>query len=112
MMDARELKARLIVATGNISEVHGIYYVPSQSGNGRYRVQLDGLFPNCSCDDFELRGEPCKHMLAATEWAALKRAGAPLPRMPRGEADPPPRKTYKQDWPNYNLAQNYEKDHF
>ena len=43
-----------------------------------------------------------------------------LERQLKGEPNPepatiparPPRATYKQDWPNYNLAQTNEKDHF
>ena len=53
-MEARQLKARQLVATGKITRGADCYFVPSQSGGGRYRVVLDGLFPHCSCADFEV----------------------------------------------------------
>ena len=37
------------------------YSVPSQSGKGKYVVNVDGD-PFCSCPDFELRQQPCKHI--------------------------------------------------
>lgn len=98
------------MATGKITEGNGCHFVPCQSpGSGYYRVELGGLFPNCSCPDFELTGADCKHMLAVREYLVHKTNGT-LPTEP-----PPvkvPRPTYKQDWANYNLAQNREKDHF
>ena len=41
------------------------YKVPSQSGNGIYLVNLEyDDDPYCSCDDFEKRKKPCKHIYA------------------------------------------------
>jgi hypothetical protein len=110
-MDTRQLKARQIVATGNITEGTGCYYVPSQSKGARYRVELGGLFPNCSCDDFELTGTNCKHMLAVKQWLAEKANTTPTVVQPPPEHIP--RKTYAQpDWRAYTLAQTREKGHF
>lgn len=108
-MNARQVRASQIVATGRITEGNGFYFVPSQFGQGFYRVTLDGLFPTCGCDDYELTAKPCKHIMAAQEWAAQKANGTLPPEPPPVKV---PRKTYKQDWPNYNRAQNNEKDHF
>lgn len=107
-MVPREQKARAIVATGRITRGNGFFWVSSQTDAKRkYRVELDGLFPSCSCEDFELAGGPCKHMTAARLWVE---AGEPAPL----GTEPPafPRKTYRQDWPNYNKAQTTEKEWF
>jgi transposase len=109
-MDARTLKARIIVASGRIMSAGGCYHVPRQSGAGFHRVTLDGLFPTCTCEDQELTGGECKHIQAARMWREEREIVGPPERTEVPEL--PKRKTYRQDWPNYNLAQNREKDHF
>ena len=107
-MNTRETKARIILAAGNITFVKGVFRVPSQSGAGAYSVTLDGLFPTCTCDDHELTNGECKHIIAARLW----RMHRPNPKaVPVAPPEPPKRKTYKQDWPNYDAAQHNEKDH-
>jgi transposase len=107
-MNTRELKAQAIVAGNKITRGPGCYLVPGSTG-ARYRVVLEGLFPHCTCADFETNRRECKHMIAAREWE--KQSGAtyrefinpckvPTPTQPSG----------KQDWPNYNKAQTTEKD--
>ena len=84
----------------------GCYFVTASTGDVAYRVTLDGLFQTCQCEDFELRGgpgAPCKHIFAARIFRAQQEAGGPAPCDQPGP--PVPRKTYKQDWPNYNAAQ-------
>ena len=61
--------------------------------------------------DFAMRGKPCKHILAVRMLLERQLKGDPNPTADEIPARPP-RKTYKQDWPNYNLAQMNEKDHF
>jgi transposase len=114
-MNAREIKAAIIVTSEGVTWANGTYHVRSQSKPGAYSVRLDGLFPTCSCDDFDLTHCECKHIIAARMWRDQKNAQAqpnaePLP--PVAPPEMPKRKTYKQDWPNYNLAQNRERDHF
>ena len=112
-MNARETKARIIVAAGNITCAKGVYRVPSQTGTGAYRVTIDGLFPTCSCEDFDANRCDCKHIIAARLWRdhqATHEIAALRPKLDPPE--PPKRKTYKQDWPNYDAAQHHEKDHF
>ncbi len=107
-MNARETKARIILAAGNITFDRGIFRVPSQTGTGAYRVTLDGLFPTCTCEDFDTNRCDCKHIIAARLW----RMHRPNPKaVPVAPPDSPKRKTYKQDWPNYDAAQHNEKDH-
>jgi hypothetical protein len=57
-MDARHVKAEQIVAGGKITRGNGYYMVPSQSGAARHKAVLDGLFPSCTCADFELTTDP------------------------------------------------------
>src|SRR5438552_17401336 len=109
-MDARHQKARLIVAGGNITEGRGFYFVPSQTGRGRHRVALSGLFPTCTCDDHELTNGECKHIIAARLWRDQQ--ADPAPTVPVEPPPPVKRRTYRQDWPAYDLSQTREKGHF
>jgi len=43
---------------------NGVYRVKSQSGNGSYRVEKNGLGWKCSCPDHQTRGVECKHIIA------------------------------------------------
>jgi transposase len=52
--------------------------VPSQSGFGRYKVELLGVAEGtCTCPDFSKRTLPCKHILAAWE-LRLRESGQSL----------------------------------
>lgn len=109
-MEARQYKAKQLVGTGKITRGNGYYLVPSQSGNARHRVVLSGLFPSCSCSDFELTGAECKHILAARAFAAEKATGYPAETADPAERLPrPPR---PRDWATYNRAQTTEKAWF
>jgi transposase len=104
----RELKALEIAAKSKLTFDGEAWLVPSQSGNGKYRVTL-GHPPSCSCEDFQLRNEPCKHVLAARVVRARDYGGAD----PKIKTDAvPKRPTYKQNWPLYDRAQMTEKDRF
>ena len=52
-----------------------VYLVPSCTGEGFYRV--DYAAETCTCPDYEIRGEVCKHVLAVGVLRA-KRRGATL----------------------------------
>jgi transposase len=106
-MDMRELKGLEIAARSKLTFADGAWSVPSQSGGGTYRVTLDPVF--CGCEDFALRQQPCKHVHAARLVQERDFGGKP----PAIVADAVPRKkTYKQIWPAYNLAQTTEKHRF
>ena len=62
-MDMRELKALEIAARSRIVFADGAWTVPSQSGNGAYRVTLKPEV-TCTCEDFNLNQKPCKHAIA------------------------------------------------
>ncbi len=106
-MEGRELKALQIAAYARITRDDDYWIVPSQSSSRKYRVHLDP--DTCTCDDFELRQQPCKHILAA-KIIRERDGGEPAPVI--DDAEPPKKKTYKQNWPAYKQAQNEEKWRF
>jgi transposase len=107
-MDLRELKALELAARSRIVFHLGRWLVPSQGSGKTYSVSLSP--PSCSCEDFELRNEPCKHVIAARLVAERDHDAGPAPPMDTDAV--PKRPTYKQDWPKYNAAQQSEKDRF
>lgn len=114
-MDARQQKAEEIANGGKIVRGNGSWLVPSQSGKARNKVVLEGLFPSCTCEDFELRERDCKHLIAVrlflekTKGTGITENASSQPPEPSPKVKRP---TYRQDWPNYNAAQVAEKDHF
>jgi transposase len=108
-VDMRELKGLEIAARARIDFKDGAWSVPSQSGSGTYKVILKPGESTCTCDDFTLRQQPCKHIHAAR--IVRERDGGPT--APAIDTDKvPKRPTYKQDWPKYDAAQRSEKDRF
>ena len=114
-MEAREIKALQIAATMPLKRTTYGWQVPSQSGNGIYRVastnpdmaQMDmvsGLA--CTCPDYEMRGLPCKHVMAVeyTIKREITEDGEVVTESVKV--------TYGQDWTAYNKAQCEEKDRF
>ncbi len=65
-MDIRGQRGLELAATRTIRKRDGWWFVPSQTGNGMYRVQLTPKFATCECPDFGNRGVKCKHIFAAT----------------------------------------------
>lgn len=102
----RELAERLRI----VQNPSGLWSVPSDSQQGKYVVNESK--PSCSCKDFELTGEPCKHVYAVR--FVIARDANPVAETAAIEPEPIPQKpkrpTYKQDWPRYNFAQQTEKD--
>jgi transposase len=107
-MDVRELKALELAAKSRIAFDGKAWLVPSQSGNGKYRVTIKPE-ASCTCEDFQLRQRPCKHVIAARIVCARDRGG----KHPEITTDAvPKRPTYRQDWPEYDRAQRTEKHRF
>lgn len=107
-IDARRQRGLEIAATSAIErQGEGEWLVPSQTLKGRYRVIRgpQGFF--CTCPDFELRGQTCKHGFAVE--FVLRREMRPDGSVIETRA---PRATYSQNWPAYNKAQVSEKDQF
>lgn len=108
-MDMRELKGLEIAARCRITFEAGAWVVPSQSGQGKYRVGI-GSASSCQCEDFQLNGgKPCKHVHAA-RLVCERDHGGKAPEI--DVATLPKKVSGKQNWPLYNAAQMSEKHRF
>jgi transposase len=107
-MNEREQRGLIIAATCRLNRLpDGTWLVPSQSKRDSiYRVNLEAK--TCTCPDHTEAGHTCKHFYAAT--IAFKRDVLPDGTVIEEKTITlTERKTYKQDWPAYNLAQATEK---
>jgi hypothetical protein len=109
-MDAREQRGLIIAATCRLNRLNdGTWLVPSQSnksGNATYRVNLEAK--TCTCLDHTDGGNTCKHYYAAS--IVHKRDVLPDGTVIETKTITlTERKTYKQNWPAYNVAQATEK---
>jgi transposase len=111
-MDARRQKAHELAGRALITFAHGFYSVPSQSGGSAHTVIVDDNDAACDCDDFELRGKPCKHIMAVRLVRSRERRGVQITDPGTAPSPKVKRTTYVQDWPNYNAAQVNEQGHF
>src|SRR5712692_6191541 len=107
-MNTRELKGKEIAARLKIHKQDNKWIVPSQTGKGKYTVDIEGKAPHCTCPDFELRGYKCKHIYAV-EYTIKSETDT---KNHTTTVTKTVRVTYKQDWPMYNAAQTNEKAHF
>ena len=109
-VELRELRALELAARSRIVWDKDAWIVPSQSTVGAsYRCTF-GERPSCQCEDWTLRQpQLCKHIIAARLVSQRDHGGA-APKMDTTEV--PKKKTYKQNWPLYNLAQTTEKHRF
>ncbi|MBV8577023.1 MAG: transposase [Acetobacteraceae bacterium] len=121
--EARRQRGLAIAALCKITQKNGQWIVPSQTGNGTYRVNLNPpnpAVPLCTCDDFAKRGQKCKHVFAVEFVLSREQGDPPLEAVdveaitssPRRPPTVAPRPTYKQDWPAYDRAQTTEKRQF
>ena len=115
-MDARTAKGMEIAATMPLRRDAKGWIVPSQSGPGSYRVAPNptfGLYRNvegfrlpavgglgCTCPDYELRGQPCKHVIAVE--FTIRRETVDVDGSVVTEEV---KVTYTQDWRAYNASQ-------
>lgn len=104
-MDARQEKGMVIAATKKLVRDGDTWLVPSQTGVGRYAVT--GSATRCTCPDFELREQPCKHIYAVE--LVVRREESPDGTVTETRAV---RVTYRQDWSAYNRAATSEKETF
>src|SRR5437773_12333566 len=65
LMDMRELKALELAARAKIVWAGDAWSVPSQSTGTVYRVVTWPGAESCQCEDWQLRQQPCKHIIAA-----------------------------------------------
>jgi hypothetical protein len=119
MMSERQQKALAIAAKSKIAKKGDFWLVPSQSGNGQYKVNAtDPDWPTCTCPDFEIRRSRCKHIYAVEivverERSVTETTDDDVTTTTVTETvKVTKRVTYKQDWPAYNAAQTNEKHLF
>lgn len=101
----RDLRGRELAKRGGIKQIGSRYAVPSQSSaSDRYMVDI--VDETCTCPDFELRRQPCKHQHAALYWIAwgcdVNSDGSIT------ETVTVKRRTVKRDWTSYNAGQTNE----
>jgi transposase len=107
-MTLREQKGRDIADRARIIRDGNLYLVPSQSGRGKYKV--DPQAKTCSCPDYDIRRNRCKHLIAVE--LTVERTQTTVvegDKTTMVETVKVTRKTYKQEWPAYNAAQTQEK---
>ncbi|HEX8378312.1 MAG TPA: transposase [Pedobacter sp.] len=95
-----------------LKEENGLWFVPSASGkSNRYKVDLGKQ--RCTCPDFEIRRQKCKHIFAV-EFSFEQDFLGELSKEEITELPKPvaTRKTYRQNWKAYNSAQTVEKSEF
>ncbi len=111
-MDIREQRGMELAATRTIRQKGGIWIVPSQTGNGAYRVHIMPKIASCTCPDFETRGTNCKHIYAAKFVIRREQNADGSVTVTQSLTVSEQRTTYPQAWTAYNSAQTNEKDKF
>lgn len=106
-IEARKQKGREIAQKSRIQRTEQGWKVPSQTGEGYYIVVSNGFEAKCSCPDYETRHCKCKHL-----WAVELIVTKQIDNEGNVTITQTVRKTYSQDWKNYNLAQQKEKELF
>src|SRR2546425_10374560 len=115
-MDARQQRGLEIADEKRIRKTIGGWVVPSQQRGGSIKyaviIGLAGTKSTCTCPDYELRGDRCKHIYAVEY--VIQRELFPDGRETVTEtlSVTETRKTYPQNWRAYNKAQTNEKDRF
>jgi hypothetical protein len=115
-MSIREAKGQQIADKARIVKSGNLYLVPSQSGKGKYKVDLEA--GRSSCPDFEFTQAKCKHLFAV-EFTVRRERKTVTETKADGSTKTTTtktvtvkRKTYPQVWPAYNMAQTQEKGIF
>jgi transposase len=115
-IEARKQRGLEIAALARIEKQDGFYLVPSQTNPRatKYKVWMNPAKPECTCTcaDHETRRCQCKHIYAVLYTIRREANGDGSTTVTESVAVTRTRKTYPQDWPNYNAAQMSEKRHF
>jgi transposase len=114
MDNPREQRGLVIAALSRIKKTGSLWSVPSQDTTkcGR-RYSVDPTACTCTCPDHLEAGQKCKHIFAVeyTIEREYSEGGVVLTEKESLTVQTT-RKTYSQDWRNYNLAQTNEKAKF
>lgn len=108
-LDAREQRGLVIAAMCRLNHTDGAWLVPSQSTADVYRVNTQEQ--TCTCLDHKEHGHKCKHIFAA-EFTMRRETRPDGTVVETKTITLKEEKTYKQNWPAYNRAQQIEKDRF
>lgn len=104
----RQQRGMTLAATARIRRRSGMYEVPSQTNsNAAYIVARIADVYHCTCPDYELTGQTCKHGFAVQYALKFERAEDGSVTETRTL-----KVTYAQQWSAYNRAQVNEKDAF
>src|SRR3989338_4761542 len=103
----RKERGREIAKTSRITKNGNKWIVPSQSGAGAYTVVSNGFEASCTCPDYEVRRCKCKHI-----WSVQLTVTKEVDTEGNVTITKTVRKTYAQDWHNYNISQQVEKEQF
>lgn len=109
-VNLREQKAFELASRGRVVKRPNGWHVYSLESPEKDLVTMMPL--SCDCPDFELRQKACKHILAVQITLTRELSGTTVKQ---DTETPPlswPKKTYPQDWPNYDAAQQSEKKEF
>jgi len=110
-VDIRQQKAIEIADRFRIVESSGKWFVPSQAGSGKYAVRMAGDSGSCTCPDFEVRRQECKHVMAV-RFTIQRELNFDGSTTVTETFEVTKRTTYQQNWTEYNRAQTNEKDLF
>lgn len=111
-VDPRQQRGLQIAATMRIEPTLRGWSVPSQSRDGKYRVTRETTGElTCSCPDFELRRQMCKHGFAVEFYLRRETTTTPDGTTTVTETRAM-RVTYPQNSTAYNAAQTAERELF
>ncbi|MBI2664124.1 SWIM zinc finger family protein [Candidatus Woesearchaeota archaeon] len=99
-VEVRKERGREIAKNSRITQKGNKWIVPSQTGTGAYTVVSNGFEATCTCPDYETRRCKCKHV-----WAVELTVTKEVDAQGNVTITKTVRKTYSQDWHNYNVAQ-------
>jgi hypothetical protein len=109
-MEAREQRGLLIAAKCRLTKKGNEWKVPSQTYSTGKWYSVNPYAGTCTCLDHQEAGHKCKHIFAVlyTIEREYSEDGMVLTEKESLTVQTT-RKTYRQDWRNYNLAQTNEK---
>jgi transposase len=114
-VEARQQRGIEIAALARIEKQGAYYLVPSQTNPiaTKYKVWANPVKPvfTCTCPDHETRRCECKHIYAVRYMLRREANADGSTTVTESVTITKTRKTYSQDWPNYNAAQINEKRH-
>lgn len=103
----REERGRQIAKLGGIKQVGSRYAVPSQSGGASAYV-VDLVEETCTCPDYELRRQSCKHVHAVYTWIAWGCEVSADGVVTETVTVKVKRQSIPRDWTAYNAGQTNE----